>query len=75
MTLHEQWQKFEAKQGWICPKCQCVYAPDWPECFSCNHVTRHIAANLPLNPKPEEPVQETGETCTDRENVHKKAGL
>jgi len=23
-------------KGWICPKCQCVYAPYVPNCFKCN---------------------------------------
>ena len=23
-------------RGWICPKCQCVYAPYVPNCFKCN---------------------------------------
>ena len=27
----------EVRQGWVCPKCSCVYAPHISECNRCNN--------------------------------------
>ena len=29
-------RKMKKKIGWVCPKCDRVYAPHIPECYHCN---------------------------------------
>ena len=48
---------FMIKQGWECPKCHRVYAPDWPWCNFCgNEQTQIYTTNtLEINTQKDDP--------------------
>lgn len=50
MTMIEGYEGGFIPQGWQCPICKRVYAPDWPWCTVCGQgVTVTTTTELPTN--------------------------